>query len=43
MIESGTMIWGFQNLSKPTIFQCQFTEPNSENVHKYDVLVKPVK
>lgn len=37
------MLWGFQNLSKPTIFQCEFKEPNSEQQHKYDVLIKPVK
>ena len=35
------MLWGFQNLKKPTVFQCQFEEEGQQ--FKFDVLVKPVK
>jgi hypothetical protein len=35
------MIWGFQNLTKAAVFQCEFNL-DGEN-HKYDVIVKPVK
>jgi hypothetical protein len=41
VISSGTMIWGFQNLTKAAIFQSEFNL-DGEN-HKYDVMVKPVK
>lgn len=41
VISSGTMIWGFQNLAKPAVFQVEFTEGGQ--VYKFDVIVKPTK
>lgn len=41
MISSGTMLWGFQNLSKAAVFQAEFTEDGHE--YKFDVIIKPVK
>ena len=41
VISSGTMIWGFQNLSKPAVFQAEFNEAGQD--YKFDVTVKPTK
>lgn len=41
VISSGTMIWGFQNLSKPAVFQAEFNEAGQN--YKFDVTVKPTK